>query len=590
MFNYELKDRLISRLYFATLIISFPLLLSQLARFIALKRMTLLIIVMSFLLVLIILYSLKRKIHRNILIISFMILYYIGLIIGFFHYGIQGAAVLYIVLLILISISFFRIKTSVLLTVILISTYGVLGYFIEKDLIKFTYDIIAYQYSTEGWLNNALNLIVVSVYSSILLYTYIFEFRQLYDKNQKTHQKFLSLIENQDHVIFHVGTDQMIIDVNTNFCEMVEMEKEDVVGRNIFTLVDLNLLIDGFKEQLTFAKENVDKLVYTQEYVDKKGRINVFKCMILPQLIDQKVSSYLFQATDITDIYNEQAKREEVLLEENRNLGEALESKDHVLDLTMHELANKERLALLGDLVAGFTHEINTPLGVAVTAASFAENMHKDIADLFIGNRLSKKHLEKYLHDMSESIEIVNGNLYTAAELIKNFKVVSLEQSLISIQTFDFHKYIKDLVSVLKHEYKRTHHKILVDDRELIIKSYPGVYSQIFTNLIMNSLRHGFKNMDEGTIQISGELVNNNLMVEYRDNGKGIPDDIIDHIFDKFFTTEKDNGGTGLGLSITRDLIRDDLNGHISCSSTDKGVVFTIFVPNVAAEEEVIDE
>ena len=141
------------------------------------------------------------------------------------------------------------------------------------------------------------------------------------------------------------------------------------------------------------------------------------------------------------------------------------------------------------------------------------------------------------------------------------------------------------MVNTLKHEYKRTNHKVEVDCESINIHSYPGAYSQIVINLIMNSLTHGFKECDVGNIKLTISRINGLTMI-YSDDGRGIPEIIVDKIFEPFYTTKRDNGGTGLGLSIVRDLVESKLKGSITRDVTKtKGTTFVIRIPDEEIEK-----
>ncbi len=253
------------------------------------------------------------------------------------------------------------------------------------------------------------------------------------------------------------------------------------------------------------------------------------------------------------------------------------------LERTMKELVDREKLASLGSLVSGISHEVNTPLGVSVTAASFMEEANAHVKALLVNNQMTKQDLLKYIDNMEESTAILNTNLTRAASLIKSFKEIAVSQSSEVLEYFDFEAYIGMVITSLKHEYKHTNHTFTVACRESItINSYPGVWSQIFTNLIMNALTHAFINQKEGIISIVVIESDNSLIVEFSDNGSGIDEVHRDHVFDPFYTTSRGTGGSGLGLNIIYNLVTGILRGSITLE-TEKGIgtKFVITVPKM---------
>ena len=140
--------------------------------------------------------------------------------------------------------------------------------------------------------------------------------------------------------------------------------------------------------------------------------------------------------------------------------------------------------------------------------------------------------------------------------------------------------YLHDVFRSLNPEFKGKNIEVIIDCNENIeINSFPGIFAQIITNLVLNSITHGFEEKEQGQIKITVKILNENLLLEYKDNGKGISQDILPEIFDPFFTTDKQKG-TGLGLHIIYNLITQKLNGLINCESEHgKYVIFFIKIP-----------
>ncbi|NLM13505.1 MAG: HAMP domain-containing histidine kinase [Epulopiscium sp.] len=244
------------------------------------------------------------------------------------------------------------------------------------------------------------------------------------------------------------------------------------------------------------------------------------------------------------------------------------------------QLMESEKMASLGALVAGIAHEINTPLGVSVTAASRLEALNNKYISLLKSGKMRKEDLVDYMNKIMETTEILQINLNKGSELISSFKKIAVDRSHDLMDKIDIKDYVDKIILSLRHEYKRSKHTIINNLPSITINTYPGRISQIFTNLFINSFIHGFENIEEGTIEINGYVEDNQLIIQFSDNGVGIPKEHLSQIFNPFFTTKRGSGGSGLGLNLVYNLVVTKLNGTITCQSTQfEGTTFTIKIP-----------
>ena len=250
---------------------------------------------------------------------------------------------------------------------------------------------------------------------------------------------------------------------------------------------------------------------------------------------------------------------------------------------TQNELVQTEKMAALGRLVAGIAHEINTPIGIGVTAGSYlkqrAETFHKEYKD----EKLTKKAFESYIESFTQSSDIILTNLERAAQLIQSFKQISVDQSSDEIRAFHLYEYLNSIIRSINPTLKMSSHSIEVKcSQSLQIESNPGVFYQVFSNLIINSVIHGFEKKEHGTIIIEVKAKGVNLDITYTDDGKGLSKSNLDKLFDPFFTTRRSNGGSGLGTHIVYNLITQKLNGTISADSTEgKGLMYSISLKGI---------
>lgn len=267
---------------------------------------------------------------------------------------------------------------------------------------------------------------------------------------------------------------------------------------------------------------------------------------------------------------------------------EALESSLEELSQAKNHLVESERLAALGTLVTGIAHEVNTPLGVGVTTVSHLSLINDRALHRLSQNNMSAQDLKDYFIKVDENISILQHNLERAAELVNSFKQVAVDQTAVALMKFNVSTYFKKIILSLKHEYKRTNHKIdIICDESLYIYTYPGALSQIMTNLIMNSLIHGFEHKKNGQIEIYFEDLGKTYQLIYKDNGKGIGKSDLGKIFEPFFTTKRSAGGSGLGFHIIYTIVTQQLNGSINIESEiDQGIEVLIRFPKLKRGEE----
>ncbi|WP_211185363.1 ATP-binding protein [Thalassotalea algicola] len=251
------------------------------------------------------------------------------------------------------------------------------------------------------------------------------------------------------------------------------------------------------------------------------------------------------------------------------------------LKSTQAQLIEKEKFAALGNLVAGVAHEVNTPIGMGVTASTFLQDRITELKLAFEREELTAKQLEKFVKEGQETSQIIFSNLARAADLVSSFKQVAVDQSSDQHRKFNVVKLIDEVILSLRPHLKKTNHQIHVNcDKNLSIDSIPGALSQIIINLIMNSIIHGFEQTNEGEVTIDITVKDNHFYLNYKDNGKGIPEEFISRVFEPFVTTKRGEGGTGLGMHLVYNLVTQALDGDVRLySQVDNGVSLDITFP-----------
>ncbi|EIJ44246.1 PAS domain S-box [Beggiatoa alba B18LD] len=251
------------------------------------------------------------------------------------------------------------------------------------------------------------------------------------------------------------------------------------------------------------------------------------------------------------------------------------------LQSTQQQLIEAEKMAALGNLVAGVAHELNTPIGISITAASQLELNTQEIQTQCQQNLLKRSELNNYLDNAVQISHLLLVNLRRTAELVNTFKQVAVEQSSEPLQVFNIKAQLHNILLTLQPYFQQTAHQVQIDcPEQLQLTSYPNLFSQIFTHLITNSLTHGFRFLEAGEIIINVHDRLDHLIFIYRDNGSGIPQTIQAQLFEPFVTTERQQGKSGLGLHIVYNLVVHHLKGQISYHPTVQGVQFSLRFPH----------
>ena len=336
--------------------------------------------------------------------------------------------------------------------------------------------------------------------------------------------------------------------------------------------------LQGTQQKLERSYQQIDEqnLLLEQEVAKKTASLS----QIMLDLEQQKDELIANQRELRAEIENRQRVEDE-LRKRNAELASSMETLNQAKD----QLLESERMATLGGLVAGITHDVNTPIGVSITAASFLEDRLEKLEKGFEDKTLTAGQMHNFLDESHQTTTLLMKNLQRACELIASFKQVSVDQTSNAERKFNLGEYIDEVMQSLKPSFKHTTHKFHIECPEgLYIRCAPGVIAQIITNMVMNSLLHGFEDKHNGRIVLTVSLDEDEVVMDYTDNGKGLTDDQLDKLFDAFFTTRQGRGGSGLGTHIMYNLVTQALNGSITPFSTPgKGLRYHIRFPRQRA-------
>lgn len=260
----------------------------------------------------------------------------------------------------------------------------------------------------------------------------------------------------------------------------------------------------------------------------------------------------------------------------------ALDDSIETLQETRNELVENEKMASLGRLVAGFAHEINTPVGVAVGAISHGDDTILKLQALLSKDEVTEQELAEELDYLQQSHALALSNLRRAAELVQRFKRTSIDRGSAQKREYQLAELIRDVLMTLQNVLKHASVEVEVHCAErLKLYGTPGLLEQVLTNLITNSVSHGFEDgARPGRIVIKAWQADGRLMIDYRDNGVGMSEEVRQRAFEPFFTTRRGTGGSGLGLYVTYNIVSQQLGGSIQIISVPKtGVCFYIECP-----------
>ncbi len=404
----------------------------------------------------------------------------------------------------------------------------------------------------------------------------------IYDEENKCLKISYMMDEKDEHKLgseIPLGKGLSSYVIKSREAQLLDMEKitqlidkgeiEGVIGSTDFTswigspMISANILhgliiIQSYDEDILYTAEDLELM----NFVAKHIAIAIEEVLNTIQRTESQVKM---------------AKQHRLLESKNADLQQLIKQ----LKTTQNELLQKEKMASLGGLVAGIAHEINTPLGICVTGVSHLEEEYKLVKHAMESNTLTEESLVNFFEDVEEILAILSTNTQRGAALVNSFKQVAVDQTSNEKRIIKVKQYIDEIILSLKPKLKHTAIKLEVICEEMLsINVDAGAISQILSNLIVNSVTHGFDESQEGNILIEAYQKNDNVILRYRDNGKGLSDEALEKLFEPFYTTKRGAGGSGLGTHLVYNLVTSSLNGKITIKSQlGKGLAYLIKFP-----------
>lgn len=271
------------------------------------------------------------------------------------------------------------------------------------------------------------------------------------------------------------------------------------------------------------------------------------------------------------------------LEESNQYLSKLIDERTHHLSLAFEQISEQEKMASLGKLVAGVAHEINNPIGLGITTATHIEDMTLQISKAFQEGTITQSQFKEYIEVVEEGSLLLIENLHRAADLVKSFKQIAVDQSDNSFLEINLVETLNNIVNSLKAELKKKHQTTIQLNcpKNILLNTCPGSIAQIMTNLLMNAGIHAFpEEQTDRHVSITVEDQQTQIKLCVKDNGQGIRPEIINKIYEPFVTTRRSQGGSGLGLNIVHNLVTQKLQGTIEVESQPNQFTrFIVFIP-----------
>jgi ligand-binding sensor domain-containing protein/signal transduction histidine kinase len=249
---------------------------------------------------------------------------------------------------------------------------------------------------------------------------------------------------------------------------------------------------------------------------------------------------------------------------------------------TQNQLVEREKLAALGSLVAGVSHELNTPLGNSLLIASSIEDNINRISEVIESGPVKRSDFKQFAERCKEACVLLLRSLRTSANLVSSFKQVAVDQASAQARVFNLQQTANEVVATMMSQVRQAGHTLQIEIPSGIqLNSYPGPFGQVLINLLQNAMLHAFEGRQNGLMRLTASMVGeDHVRVCFEDDGVGIPEENLGRIFEPFFTTKLGHGGSGLGMHITYNIVTSILEGTIKVESVyGHGTLITMEFP-----------
>jgi PAS domain S-box-containing protein len=405
----------------------------------------------------------------------------------------------------------------------------------------------------------------------------------LRQSEQNYHQLFNS---STDAILVRDAATNTIVDTNLRFQSLYGYTNEE--ARQL-TVVDLSLniapyTVAEFTQHTALTRDGTPQLFEWRSR--RKDGSDFWSEVSMTRFELPEGLRLVSTVRDTTELKAAQHNLQEL----NQQLEARVQIRNQELQRAMGQLVQSEKLAALGSLVAGVAHELNTPIGNTLMASSTLKEDVVLFRNLLLSGNARRSDVTSGVERLQEASDLIERNALRAGKLITDFKQVAVDQSSSRRRLFNLREVIDGVVCTMAPLFKRTRHQIEIQVPDAIgMDSYPGPLEQVLTNLLTNSLHHGFAQQEDGVVQISACSKNDTAVLTYADNGCGIAESHQKHVFEPFYTTRLGQGGSGLGLYIVYNLVTDVLGGSLTLrSAPQQGTTFIMRLPLHAPERSEV--
>jgi len=415
-------------------------------------------------------------------------------------------------------------------------------------------------------------------YAVVASFSDITESKLMQDALRESEEKFRALTESSPSAIFIIQGEKYVY-INPTFEALTGYSAEEISKIKFWDLVHNDMAQTVMENGLARQQDNQPIPRLEHKIITKNGAIKWLD-YVATRVVYQGQPALMGTAIDITE-----RKQAEDALRESRTQ----------IDVSI--------------IAAGIAQEILTPIDLCAAAVFRLNHRTQEMSKAFASEELGKAYIQECINAATESIAVLQTNLKRAHELIEGFTQIATDQFTREKRKFNLKDTIEEVLLSLKPKYNQTKHSIMVICPDnLTLYSYPITYMQIISNLVMNSLIHGFKEMEQGNIHIEvskkftpeksikgepGTIMPESspgahLIIRYSDNGKGMDADQSKKFFTPSFTTKRGEGEPGLGMHMVHTLVTQTLHGQIECTSLpEKETVYLIRIPIDEGFEEI---
>jgi len=390
---------------------------------------------------------------------------------------------------------------------------------------------------------------------------------------RRSEERFSALFRANPVPSSTIDREGRIIDVNDAWLAVYGVTKQAALGK---TTVELG----------AWNEPDERKAVYQE--MEQRGRVDgarmtlrtstgasrPFLLYIAPVEFDgqQRLVTSLL---DQSDREAAEAAQRAIHVELEQRVAERTAELTHMLQTlqaTQTELVEAEKLASLGAMVAGISHELNTPLGVAITAASTLHGRARELQDTIAKDQLRRSTLTDYLAGQRDMTDLILRSTERAAELVRSFRELAVDRASERRRRFNLAGLVQDIVTAIQPGMDNPGITLTLEvDPGIVCDSLPGPIGQVLTNLVQNAVVHAFGGQASGSIRIhaglQGHGTDTQVVLRVTDDGVGMSEHVRRHAFDPFFTTRLGQGGSGLGLSVSHRLATAMLGGSLTVDS-----------------------